>query len=304
MFFSFLLLRLFFRPPQCRGKSARCQHITRHPVSKHPRHPPALTTDRPQDAKSPWPTSPAVPHQVLSDRTPSGPLYRAILAAFAVKSSSPWRTFNFDNPKMREANVAVVDAVRSSLTESGHLTPFRVYLDPSVARELGDAEASRLADIVRRFGGTVATRDDALRGDVTHIVGYDGEEHDAPSVIEGEIARRREGKPEPRTYLKTLATAEFDTSEITGSAGGAGAGNDGTGKTAMALVHWWYHPPSTDEWLPVEDVRDGATGEVKVEDELPGCTKKGLPAVVGCKFLRDVELYNEWGMEGDYAIDD
>ena len=262
--------------------------------------PPSKTTSAHthQDAKSPWPTSPAIPHQVLSDRTPTGPLYRALLAAFRVKSSSPWRTFNFDNPKMRDANVAVIDAVRSSLTESGHLRPFRVHIDGSVARNLGDDEAVRLGEIVRRFGGTVVAADEAARGDATHVVGYDAEEHDAPSVLEGEAERRAGGRPEPRTYLKTLTTAEFDTSEITGSKDGEG------GTTRMALVHWWYHPPSTDEWLPVEDVRDGATGEVKVEDELPGCSKKGLPAVVGCKFIRDVELYNEWGMEGDYAIDD
>ena len=26
------------------------------------------------------------------------------------------------------------------------------------------------------------------------------------------------------------------------------------------------------------------------------------PWVVGCKFIRDVEIFNEWGLEDDYAI--
>ena len=192
----------------------------------------------------------------------------------------------------------MVDAIRSELTERGYLTPFRVYFDDSVGKNLGDDEVIRLGDIVRRFGGTVASKDEALKGEVTHIVGYDGEEHDAPSVLEDEKSRRAANQAEPRTYLKTLTTAEFDSVEITGSKDSKGE------ERTMALVHWWYHPASTDEWLPVEDVRDGSTGEVKIEEELPGSSRAGLPAVVGCKFVRDVEIYNEWGMEGDYAVDE
>ena len=63
----------------------------------------------------------------------------------------------------------------------------------------------------------------------------------------------------------------------------------------MALVHWWYFPSSYDEWMPAEEV----STIIEVDDH-PGIP--GGPAVVGCKFIRDVEKFNEWGVESDYAV--
>ena len=66
-------------------------------------------------------------------------------------------------------------------------------------------------------------------------------------------------------------------------------------KKKMALVHWWYFPSSYDEWMPAEEV----STVIEVDDH-PGIP--GGPAVVGCKFIRDVEKFNEWGVESDYAV--
>jgi len=63
----------------------------------------------------------------------------------------------------------------------------------------------------------------------------------------------------------------------------------------MALVHWWYWPSSYDEWMLACDV----AGE---GESHPPARPKGGPWVVGCKFIRDVENFNEWGLEADYAI--
>jgi len=51
-----------------------------------------------------------------------------------------------------------------------------------------------------------------------------------------------------------------------------------------------------DEWMPAEDV----AGDT--ETEPPPYKIPGGPAVVGCKFVRDVEKFNEWGVESDYAV--
>mmetsp|Transcript_24133 Transcript_24133/g.58299 ORF Transcript_24133/g.58299 Transcript_24133/m.58299 type:complete len:1162 (+) Transcript_24133:1-3486(+) len=105
-----------------------------------------------------------------------------------------------------------------------------------------------------------------------------------------------------RTYLKTLAVVDVAVEEDGGVEGGDDGGVEGaaTGgapprKRKMALVHWWYHPSSYDEWMSAEDV----SAEVETEEH-PGMP--GGPAVVGCKFVRDVERFNEWGVEADYAV--
>ena len=67
------------------------------------------------------------------------------------------------------------------------------------------------------------------------------------------------------------------------------------GTRQMALVHWWYHPSSYDEWTSAEEVSN-----ILEVDEHPGIVNG--PAVVGCKFVRDVEKFNEWGVESDYAV--
>jgi len=75
----------------------------------------------------------------------------------------------------------------------------------------------------------------------------------------------------------------------------AKAAVEDTGVRQMALVHWWYHPSSYDEWTSADEVSN-----ILEVDEHPGIVNG--PAVVGCKFVRDVEKFNEWGVESDYAV--
>ena len=37
-------------------------------------------------------------------------------------------------------------------------------------------------------------------------------------------------------------------------------------------------------------------------EENHGIVPGGGPCVVGCKFMRDVERFNKWGVEADYAV--
>ena len=71
----------------------------------------------------------------------------------------------------------------------------------------------------------------------------------------------------------------------------------------LALVHWWYHPDSYDEWIPAEDVDFNEVFETQSltsSNENSNITRQWF---VCCRFLRDLEVFNEWGNELDYEID-
>ena len=70
----------------------------------------------------------------------------------------------------------------------------------------------------------------------------------------------------------------------------------------LALVHWWYHPDSYDEWIPASDVDINEVPDVAIEN-LGVDTVNSLVWEVSCRFIRDVEIFNEWGNEIDYEID-
>ena len=70
----------------------------------------------------------------------------------------------------------------------------------------------------------------------------------------------------------------------------------------LALVHWWYRPDSSDEWIPLERV-EGAPPPLKDVDAWarPPLNSQGQPWRVCCRFLRDAKVYNEFGDERDYV---
>jgi hypothetical protein len=60
-------------------------------------------------------------------------------------------------------------------------------------------------------------------------------------------------------------------------------------------VHWWYHPDSYDEFIPLGEVDDpsDAPDAVFVPSQWRLC----------CRWIKDVNVFNEWGNEIDYEID-
>ena len=70
----------------------------------------------------------------------------------------------------------------------------------------------------------------------------------------------------------------------------------------LALVHWWYRPDSSDEWIPLERV-EGAPPPLKDVDAWarPSLTHNGEPWRVCCRYLRDAKVHNEFGDERDYV---
>jgi hypothetical protein len=199
-------------------------------------------------------------------------------------------------------------------------------------------EIQRLTKIAVRFGARVVT-DIKDMGDVTHIVAYDPEEHDTMEVMEEETKSgsgggsgginnnsnsgggggllRNDGEDgiggeeedlwsSEKKYLKTLAIVDtpMENDDGNGNAASTPSGKQNATKK-MALVHWWYHPSSYDEWMPAEEVMDEeGINNFKDGDDEPHPGIPGGACVVACKFVRDVEKFNEWGVESDYAITD
>ncbi len=160
------------------------------------------------------------------------------------------------------------------------------------------------------------------RPTVTHIIAWDDEEHDSTATLqqEEESVTNENYNIVDKLYLRTISVIDprkqksrnnivetnmLETKKKGGRLGGKGrkgkAPNDPDSNaldinTPMAFVHWWYLPSSYDEFMLAGDV-DGDNADVPPKPD-------GGPWVVGCKFLRDVEKYNEWGLEDDYAISD
>lgn len=63
----------------------------------------------------------------------------------------------------------------------------------------------------------------------------------------------------------------------------------------IAKVHWWYHPDSYDEYIPL--------GEVDDPSDAPDTLVVPSQWRVCCRWIRDLEVFNEWGNEVDYEID-
>eukprot|EP00804_Cyclotella_cryptica_P011665 CCRYP_019688-RB/>CCRYP_019688-RB protein AED:0.29 eAED:0.29 QI:590/1/1/1/1/1/4/570/502 len=232
-----------------------------------------------------WPLV-RIPDPLFHTRSISGPLFTAILSAFRVKQSSPWRNFNFDNPKLYDDNIALLKRMERDLINAGYLKRPRIYFDKSVEIGCGTEEVRRLTKIAERFGASVTEdENEVATGRVTHLVVYDPEEHDGKEVLEEEEAENESGEQErEKKYVRTLGV--FDV-PVEGDA-------ENVQTHRMALVHWWYFPASYDEWIDADDV----SGEV---ESIPPSGPGGA-AVVGCKFVRDVEKFNEWGVESDYAV--
>lgn len=99
----------------------------------------------------------------------------------------------------------------------------------------------------------------------THVVDWDEEVDSLPSELTEEFVRTLEVRP----------------SEDSGT----------------ALVHWFYHPDSYDEWIPSDHV-DGS----EPPDTVPQASEPNVVRQwhVCCRFVMDCEIFNEWGNEIDY----
>lgn len=81
-------------------------------------------------------------------------------------------------------------------------------------------------------------------------------------------------------------------------------------KNGEALVHWWYHPDSYDEWIPSQDVQCTDIPDPDTYSHL--YLKSGvyqptsvpmITTYVCCRYLKDVQDFNEWGNLLDYEME-
>jgi len=239
-------------------------------------------------------------------RADDGPLFHLFVSAYRHKKEASWRQFDFQSKNRYSDNIVLLKTIHQDLLDAGQLKRPVVYFDETVPED----KLSEYKSILKKFGGRVVkdvlgTGEDAP----THIVAWDPEEHDSETMLETELLA---GDHVEKQYLKTLTVVDPNfkvkttggiietTMQDSKKKGGKVKGGKGTAPIVfehpMAFVHWWYHPASYDEWMPAADVAGPDT-------DVPP-RPAGGPWIVGCKFIRDVAKFNEWGLEADYAVTD
>lgn len=120
--------------------------------------------------------------------------------------------------------------------------------------------------IITSHGGAVVEAPDSA----THIVNWNEEIDTLPQLLTEEYVR-------PLEVIKST--------------------EDG-----MVRVHWLYHPDSYEEIIPKAEV------DVDVSETISSLYGSGSPTEkvwnVCLRFITDCEIFNEWGNELDYEIDD
>ena len=252
-----------------------------------------------------WPIM-KLPDEFFRMRSADGPLFHLFVSAYRYKKDASWRQFDFQSKNRYNDNMALLKKIHKDLIAEGQLRRPVVYIDQTVPQERkADYKAT-----IKKFGGRIV-KDIAGTGDnaPTHVLCWDEEEHDSVETLEGE---ERAGDVIEKLFLKTLAivdpkakakksggiieTTMQDSKKKGGKIKHGKGGPPIIFEHPMAFVHWWYHPSSYDEWMPAADV---AGADTDVPPRPPGG-----PWIVGCKFVRDVARFNEWGTEADYAVSD
>ena len=121
--------------------------------------------------------------------------------------------------------------------------------------------ASQMKTLILKHGGSIAETVSVA----SHVVDWDEEVDSLPSELTEEFVRTLEVRP--------------------------------TEDSGTALVHWFYHPDSYDEWIPSDHV-DGS----EPPDTVPQPYELHVDRQwhVCCRFVMDCEIFNEWGNEIDY----
>ena len=200
--------------------------------------------------------------------------------------------------------------IEKDLIISGHLVRPVVYFDESVDKD----RQEEYGQIIIKYGGRIVKKPNGTGEKApTHVVAWDSEEHDSEDTLTDEKTVSEEGRERDKLYLRSIIVVDPSKKKNAGTGGiiettmadsKKKGGKVKGGKNAapvinfpLALVHWWYFPPSFDEWMPASDVAGEAENDLHSRPP-------NRPWAVSCKFIRDVEHFNEWGMEADYAIMD
>jgi len=185
-----------------------------------------------------------------------GPLAAILTVCFQYKVAQSWRRFDFKSAGKAEQFVDMLRKVEARLTEESLLVRPTCYISSS----LPAADADAVAKILVAKGAAVVESPD-----------------DASHRIEPDPAgAARDEAPEDGHFRQT------ERREVAGK--------------PSARVHYWYYPDSYDEWLPLEDIDQGADADVQ---SLPEKSRW----VVHKRWVDDLQLYNEFMVESDYEVE-
>lgn len=194
-----------------------------------------------------------VPARFFQDYSRDGALKTIIDECLRFKSVAGWDKFDFRDPERHEKNMEMLVSVERALRAAKQLTVFSVYLAPSLPAD----EVEYLRSILLSHGGVVVSLPEVA----THVI-YP----DPPGTTEGVM--------DSQVMLRMLS---------------AEAMPGGT----RALVHWFYHPDSYDDWIYAKDV----AGVVE-----PDPPERVGPWHVQARWVRDLQSFNEWMNERDYEM--
>lgn len=149
-------------------------------------------------------------------------------------------------------------------------------ISPSICAELTQIIANRDAVVV------------SCKEDATHIVEWDSDVDNAAPEVLGE-----------EEYIRTLELKTNSRNLFSNDAENVSDELQDPFQDGSALVHWWYHPDSYDECIPYVDVE---MPEGNYENQIGAWWEDSIWRVC-CRYIRDVEIFNEWGNELDYEMD-
>lgn len=194
-----------------------------------------------------------IPARFFNDYSPDGPLRCILTSCYKFRASRKWSSFEFRDPSRKNDNLLMYETAQSTLRNAGFCSPFKIFF----AFVHDQSEISNLSSIVIKHDGLIASDAESA----THII-YP----DPPGTRENEI--------DAQVLVRYRKQENYD------------------GKL-HALVHWWYHPDSYDDWIDAGEVY-GA-----IEPERSG---RSGPWRIQARWIRDLELFNEWMNELDYEI--
>jgi hypothetical protein len=209
-----------------------------------------------------------LPYAIFRDFSIDGSAELIVREVLACVRENGWPTLDLTSEDVRAdrfpVGLQLLRTIEEQLLRRGALQRPRVFFHASVPA----ADIQRYAEIVRAHGGSVVPTVAAA----SHSLELDPEIELLPPVVDD--------------YIQPL--------DVRLEPGG------GASDSGKAWVHWWYHPPCYDEWVSA----------LEVSAREPPQSNATLPPGglghwrVNLRFLRDLELFNEWGNEADYLIEE
>lgn len=211
-----------------------------------------------------------LPFSLFHDYNVHGSTELILREILACTEKNEWSSFDLTSSNVaKERRVAGLQLLRKLemlMLQNGALKRPRVFFPSSI----DSSDMQRFTEIVLLHGGSVAKSPESA----SHVLELDPEVELLPALV--------------NDFIQPL--------DIRLDIGGTGT----------ALVHWWYYPSCYDEIVSSLEVATREPPECN-----PAVPPVGVNPAVGVgvwrvnyRFIRDLEVFNEWGNEADYLVED